>query len=166
VVGYEGSEALGYFPALNRIYWTGDAGMAASLHDMLAWERWIDSTRDASDGLYARLSAPQQFSDGRPARYGYGLRHDQIAGLRVTGHGGALRGFRAQRFHAAAARLSVVVLFNHEASAYSAAESLMRAALGQSAPPPGEVPGPEWTGSYWLRRRGRGCRRAMAPCRT
>ncbi|MGO4852961.1 D-aminopeptidase [Phaeovulum sp. W22_SRMD_FR3] len=149
VVGYEGSAALGYFPARNRIYWTGDAGMAASLHDMLAWERWIDQSRDAADGLYARMSAPQQFSDGRPARYGYGLRHDQIAGLRVTGHGGALRGFRAQRFHAAAARLSVVVLFNHEASAYSAAESLMRAALGQSAPPPGEVPGPEWAGSYW-----------------
>ncbi|RYY06317.1 MAG: aminopeptidase, partial [Alphaproteobacteria bacterium] len=39
--GYEGSQAAGFRPAKNRIIWTGDAGIAASLDDMIAWERFI-----------------------------------------------------------------------------------------------------------------------------
>lgn len=54
IVGYEGNEAVGYFEALNRIYWAGDAGVSASLDDMLAWECFIDGTRDDADGLHRR----------------------------------------------------------------------------------------------------------------
>lgn len=149
VVGYEGNAATGYFPALNRIYWTGDAGISASLEDMLAWERYIDATRDDARGIYPRLSWPQTFNDGQPARYGFGLSHDRIGDVAVTGHGGALRGFRLQRVHAASRRLSVVVLFNHEADAHGAAYEVMRAALGQSEPPAGGRPAdPDWNGIY------------------
>src|SRR5690606_25365800 len=45
VVGYEGNGATGYIPAENGIYWRGDAGISASLDDMLAYECWIDATR-------------------------------------------------------------------------------------------------------------------------
>ena len=45
VVGYEGNEKTGFFPADNGIYWVGDAGIAASLKDMLAYEIWIDKRR-------------------------------------------------------------------------------------------------------------------------
>lgn len=150
VVGYEGNDATGFFPAVNRIYWTGDAGICASLDDMLAWERHIDATREDADGLYRRLSRPQAFADGSPARYGYGLAHEEVAGVAMTGHGGALRGFRARRLHAASRRLSAVVMLNHEADAHEAARMLMRAALGVE----GEAPAPagradaEWNGSY------------------
>src|SRR5690606_2544131 len=128
VVGYEGNDAVGFFPATNRIYWTGDAGISASLEDMLAWERHIDATRDDAEGLYRRLSQPQSFSDGTAARYGYGLVHEKVDAVAVTGHGGALRGFRLQRMHAASERLSVVVLFNHEADAHEAARMVLQAA--------------------------------------
>lgn len=148
VVGYEGSAASGHLPAANGIYWIGDAGIAASLTDMLAYEAWIDATRDDEGSLYRRAAVQPRFADGKPASYGFGLAHETIAGLAFTGHGGALRGFRAQRFNARAARLSVVVMVNHEASAHAAAESLIRAALGQ--PEPAAPPIPDGWDGQWL----------------
>ena len=71
--GYEGTPAGGFRAAENRILWTGDAGLGASLDDMIAWERHIDATRDDADALYSRLSAPVSFADGAPAVYGFGL---------------------------------------------------------------------------------------------
>ena len=148
-VGHEGNVSVGWFPATNRIVWTGDAGVAATLDDMLAWERFIDRTRNDADGLYGRLSTPSAFDDGRPARYGMGIAHDRIDDVAITGHGGALRGFRIRRLHAATERLSVVVMFNHEADAHAAALFLMRAALGRPSAPRSGVPADQsWAGSY------------------
>ena len=148
VAGYEGSDATGFLPADNGVWWIGDAGIAASLEDMLAYECWIDATRGDAGGLYRRISEPPHFADGTPARYGYGLAHEEIAGHAFTGHGGALRGFRAHRMNARAARLSVVVMFNHEAGAHAAAQDLARAALGEAPASPVPVPD-EWEGQ-WL----------------
>ncbi len=147
VTGYEGSDATGFVPANNGVYWIGDAGISAALDDMLAYETWIDAERDDPGGLYNRLSASPSFADGSPARYGFGLAHETVAGLAVTGHGGALRGFRAQRMHAAQARLSVVVMFNHEANAHTAASDLIEAALGHDAPAPATI-SDSWLGQW------------------
>ncbi|MGE3871496.1 MAG: D-aminopeptidase [Parvibaculaceae bacterium] len=148
-VGYEGDNGFGFIPAVNRINWTGDAGIVAALDDMIAWERFIDATRDDADGLYRRLSAEPSFTGGAAARYGFGLAHMKSAGVKLTGHGGALRGWRSQRLHAAAERLSVVVLFNHEASAHEAAFEVLRAALGQKkTPKPAVAYDAGWTGAY------------------
>lgn len=148
VVGYEGSDATGFFPAENAIYWMGDAGISASLSDMLAYEAWIDATRDDKGSLYRRISAPPSFADGKPAAYGYGLSRETIAGLEFSGHGGALRGFRAHRLNARAARLSVVVMFNHEADAHGAAAALVEAAMAQK--PPAEPPLSDGWDGQWI----------------
>nr|WP_299507546.1 D-aminopeptidase [Cypionkella sp.] len=148
VVGYEGSDAAGFFPAQNAIYWVGDAGISASLSDMLAYEAWIDATRDDEGSLYRRASVSPHFIDGKPAAYGYGVSHESIAGLDFSGHGGALRGFRAHRLNAREARLSVVVMFNHEADAHGAAESLVHAAMGRIAP--AEAPLPVGWDGQWI----------------
>jgi D-aminopeptidase len=148
-VGYEGDNDFGFIPAVNRINWTGDAGIVASLDDMIAWERFIDATRDDPDGLYRRLSVKPSFADGAPAHYGFGLAHFESEDVPLTGHGGALRGWRAQRIHAASARLSVVVLFNHEAQARVAAFEVLRAALSQTPPSKPRIAyDPAWTGAY------------------
>lgn len=149
VTGYEGNEETGYLPARNGIWWMGDAGIAAALDDMLAWECFIDATRDDPQGLYNRLSAPVSYRDGTPAQYGWGLRRDRVAGLAATGHGGALRGFRTNRMHVAGARLSVVVMFNHEAGAHAAVSGLLDAALGVTSEP--AAPPEGWEG-LWLDR--------------
>lgn len=148
VVGYEGNEQTGYFPADNRIFWIGDAGIAASLKDMLAYEQWIDKTRDDPDGLYGRLSAQPTFRDGQDASYGYGLAHMEVSGVKLTSHAGALRGLRAVRLHSAADRLSIVVIFNHEADMFGAAFNLLRAALDLDTPTPVAMPD-GWDGQ-WL----------------
>lgn len=147
--GYEGSQGTGFRPAVNRILWTGDAGLGASLDDVIAWERHIDATRADAGSLYRRLSAPVAFSDGRPAAYGFGLARQTEFGQAVTGHGGALRGWRSHRLHAAAARISVVVLFNHLSDARSAALDLFAAALGAERPAPDPaLTAPAWCGAY------------------
>ena len=135
VRGYEGNDAVGFLPAESAIHWFGDAGIAAALDDMLAWEAHVDATRDDALGLYNRLCAPVTFADGAPAPYGFGLRRGSLAGRAFTGHGGALRGFSCHRLHLATERLSVVVMFNHESSALQAARGLVLAALGEAAPP-------------------------------
>lgn len=136
VVGYEGNILTGFVPADNGIWWMGDAGMAASLDDMLAYERWVDAGRDTPEAIYSRLAEPQVFRDGTRASYSFGLSHSTVAGRRFTGHGGALRGFRSYRMYCAEQRLSVVVMFNHQADAQGAAQMLAKAALGWADPAP------------------------------
>ena len=147
VVGYEGSDTTGFFPADTGIFWIGDAGISASLTDMLAYEGWIDATRDDENSLYRRASVPPSFKDGKPAAYGYGIAQEEVAGLASTGHGGALRGFRAHRRHVQAARLSVVVMFNHEADAHGAVRHLIEAAMGHKTPVPAPIPD-GWDGQW------------------
>ena len=85
------------------------------------------------------MSVPIGFSDGNPARYGYGLARFEVAGMAATGHGGALRGWRSFRCYVPHARLSVVVLFNHSQDARAAAMAIAQAAIdptGSATPPP------------------------------
>ena len=148
-VGYEGNPDFGFLPADNRIHWTGDAGICASLDDMIAWESFIDATRDDQDGLYQRISRPPTFVGGAAAKYGFGLAHMEIGGVKMTGHGGAIRGYRSQRFCAASERLSVVVMFNHQADAHTAARTIMEAALGvEKQSSPEHIVDPLWDGHY------------------
>jgi D-aminopeptidase len=148
-VGYEGTQASGFRAAANHILWGGDAGLGASLDDMIAWERHIDATRDDPDALYSRLSRPVSFADGTPAEYGFGLSRSTEFGRSVSGHGGALRGWRSHRLYVPSERISVVVLFNHVADARAAAIDLLAAVLDEERPTPdATIPAPVWLGAY------------------
>jgi D-aminopeptidase len=147
--GYEGTQAGGFRAAENRIQWTGDAGLGASLDDMIAWERHIDATRDDADALYSKLCAPVAFADGKPAEYGFGLNRRPAFGRPASGHGGALRGWRSHRIHLPRQRVSVVVMFNHLSDAHAAAMDLLAAVLGEDRAQPASVPArPAWLGTY------------------
>lgn len=148
-VGYEGTLEGGFRPAVNRILWTGDAGIGASLDDMIAWERFIDTTRDDAEGLYRRLSVPQLFRDGTKAKYGFGLAQDEVLGHKGTSHGGGLRGWRSFRFNLPGPRISVVVMFNHMADPRAAALDLLRTIV-DSPPKPArpEAPSLPWGGVF------------------
>ncbi|WP_426958420.1 D-aminopeptidase [Muricoccus radiodurans] len=148
IEGYEGGQESGFRAAENRILWTGDAGLGASLDDMIAWERHVDATRDDPASLYGRLSAPVSFRDGNPAAYGFGLGRGKELGRAVTGHGGALRGWRSHRMYVPSERVSVVVLFNHLSDAHGAAVDLLAAVLGEERPSPVIGPMPGWVGAY------------------
>ncbi len=148
-MGYEGTQANGFRAATNRILWTGDAGLGASLDDMIAWERHIDATRDDPDALYSKLSRSVTFADGAPAEYGFGLSRSTEFGRSVSGHGGALRGWRSHRLYVPSERISVVVLFNQMADARAAAIDLLAAVLGEGRQTPdATIPAPGWLGAY------------------
>ena len=147
--GYEGAVASGFRAAENRIIWTGDAGLGASLDDMIAWERHIDATRDDDASLYRRLSAPVTFADGASASYGFGLGRGKALDHSITGHGGALRGWRSHRLYAQTERVSVVVMFNHLSNAHDAAIDLLAAVLDVERPArTSDLPAPSWLGAY------------------
>jgi D-aminopeptidase len=148
--GYEGTPAAGFRVAENRILWTGDAGLGASLDDLIAWERHIDATYADPDSLYARLARPVAFADGAPASYGFGLAHGSEFGRRLVSHSGALRGWRSHRLHCPQERISIVVLFNHMADAQAAAHDVLGAMLGERKPAPDPtLPAPDWPG-VWI----------------
>ena len=147
--GYEGDQAGGFRAARNRIVWTGDAGLGASLDDMIAWERHIDATRDDEGSLYRRLSGPVRFGDGAEAGYGFGLGRRSELGRPISAHGGALRGWRSHRLYAPSERVSVVVLFNHLSDAHDAALDLLAAVLDEERPKTASTgPAPAWLGAY------------------
>ncbi len=147
-IGYEGSLEEGWRPAINRIHWTGDAGIAASLSDMIAWEHYIDASRDDPESLYARMSVPIAFADGGPASYGFGLSRMMIHNRLVIGHGGGLRGWRSLRFYAPAERISVIVLLNWMGEPRKIAADLFGALVDASPPAAKISPDPAWAGTY------------------
>jgi D-aminopeptidase len=146
--GYEGSVSGGFRAAENRVLWTGDAGLGASLDDMIAWERHIDATREDAGSLYGRLSAPVHFANGAKAAYGFGLARASELGRAVTGHGGALRGWRSHRMYVPAERVSVVVMFNHLSDAHEAAVDVLAGVLGEERKPPARAAAQAWFGAY------------------
>lgn len=146
--GYEGTQAGGFRAAVNNVLWTGDAGLGASLDDMIDWERHIDATRDEPQAIYHRLSAPICFADGGTAAYGFGLARAKELGREVTGHGGALRGWRSHRLHLRSERISVIVMFNHLSDAHEAAVDLLAAVLGEERLAPVPRKAPDWFGNY------------------
>ncbi|HTU54768.1 MAG TPA: D-aminopeptidase [Acetobacteraceae bacterium] len=146
--GYEGSVSGGFRAAESRILWTGDAGLGASLDDMIAWERHIDATREDAASLYGRLSAPVRFADGAKAAYGFGLARANELGRAVTGHGGALRGWRSHRMYLPAERISVVVMFNHLSDAHEAAVDVLAAVLGEERKSAAGAAPQAWLGAY------------------
>jgi D-aminopeptidase len=147
--GYEGSQETGFRAAENRILWTGDAGLGASLNDMIAWERHIDTSRNDPASLVQRLSAPVTFTGGAEAAYGFGLSRHKLHNRLAIGHGGALRGWRSHRVYLPAERLSVVVMFNHLSDAHAAAADIVAAALSEPAKPRAtNIPPPPWIGAY------------------
>lgn len=149
IVGYECTEQTGYFAALNRMEWSGDAGIVGSLEDMIAYEKWLHRSWTDPESIYKIIAEPQHYKDGTPARYGFGLTYGETAGVKWLGHGGALRGFRLMRLHAPSEGISVVVMLNHEADPSAAADLILKAAMGTPEPASTAViAAPEWIGTF------------------
>lgn len=148
-IGYEGSEQHGYMPALNSIEWSGDAGVVASLKDMIAYEQFFDLNWTESSSWCREASKPIAYEDGSPARYRLGLVQLDMQGITTFGHGGALRGYRLHRLYASRERVSVAVMLNHEADAAEFAELILKRVLKLSEHRrPIIEAAPDWYGIY------------------
>ena len=149
-IGYEGIEQRGFFRALNRIEWSRHAGIVASLNDMVSYEQYLDQQRAVLDSAYQQISQAPTFIDGSPAFYGWGLRHAEIAGHNSLGHTGGLQGFRLHRRHIPHARMSAVLMFNHEGDSDTALNYLLeKALLGPETERIEVAPAKGWKGAYF-----------------
>lgn len=148
-LGYEGNEQYGFLAAVNRIEWSGDAGITASLEDMIAYEKYFDK-RWSEKSKYSIVASARTYKDGVYAPYSYGLGHHQIEHVATVGHSGALRGWRIHRRYVEQERISVIVMFNHENnSADKAATYIIRKALNLPDPPTSDVkPATQWFGDF------------------
>lgn len=149
-IGYEGSEAAGYYPATNCIEWAGDAGVVASLTDMIAYEQFVDRSTNDSQSWYGINSEQQKYNDGTPATYGFGLARSSVGGVLSIRHSGALRGYRLSRSYSPGPRISIVVLLNQElGDTKKITDHILKQMMGIPEAKHAVVnPGPEWTGTY------------------
>ncbi|ETN36258.1 uncharacterized protein HMPREF1541_08535 [Cyphellophora europaea CBS 101466] len=149
-VGYEGDEASGFYPGINCIEWAGDAGVVASLDDMIAYEQFVDRSSHDSQSWYAKNFEQQKYNDGTPADYGFGLARKMVGGVLTSGHGGALRGYRLFRSYSAEPRISIVVVLNQEhGDAPGVRDYILKRIMGAAEIKDEPVsPGPDWFGTY------------------
>lgn len=149
-VGYEGDENFGHYPATNCIEWAGDAGIVASLTDMIAYEQFVNRSANDPQSWYGINSEQQKYNDGKPADYGFGLARQLVGGVLTVRHGGALRGYRLSRSYAPEPRVSIVVLLNQEyGKAGEVSDYILKRMMGVPEAKNEVVsPGPDWTGTY------------------
>ena len=153
LVGYEGSESAGYIPYVNRIEWAGDAGIMASLEDMIAYEQYVHRNAKVVESAYHKNAQDPKYIDGKAAYYGYGLVHGDSDGAKTKGHSGGLAGFRLRRIFVPSAQLSLIILLNSEADG-SIPDTILKKLLqtstdGQAKPTaPASTAEVKWTGQY------------------
>lgn len=149
-VGYEGDETSGLYPGVNCIEWAGDAGIVASLADLIAYEQFMVLSGDDSQSWYGINSEQQKYDDGTPADYGFGLARKVVGGVLTVRHAGALRGYRLSRSYSPEPRVSIIVLLNQEhCDAAGVSDYILKRVMGVSEAKNEVVnPGPDWTGIY------------------
>ena len=110
-------------PANTQVVWGGDACIAASLEDLLAWQRFCRSSSHPCARAARSLTDPLAPSLC-PADYRRGQRLFVHRGRRLVAHTGGLRGWRSAMLSLSDDALAVVVLFNHMADPEACALAL------------------------------------------
>ncbi|KAJ5482752.1 D-aminopeptidase [Penicillium diatomitis] len=145
-VGYEGNEVFGFLPAKNLVEWSGDAGVLASLNDMIAYEQYLDRSWEDEQSLYRAIARVPYFKDGTSAMYGNGLARTKLGDIDIIGHGGSLRGYCLHRLQVPSERLAIVVMLNHEIDAETIAMDIVSSLLttSQTTPNLAHRPQTDW----------------------
>ena len=90
----------------------GDGGIYSSIHDLVAWDRALDTHLLVDSATMAEAWSPTRLNDGTMSRYGFGWFVDRDGdGLRLTHHG-ETRGFTNFILKQPDRRLTVVILTN------------------------------------------------------
>lgn len=88
--------------------------LCATVTDMIAWQRALDTGVLLRPQTLARMRAQAKLADGKPTGYGYGLFIGDIAGHPRIGHGGGINGFTSMLARYPDDDLTIAVLANAE----------------------------------------------------
>lgn len=74
--------------------WAFGAGsLFSTVRDLAIWDAALRSGRVVSRESFASMVAPRVLNDGTKSSYGYGVRSEEVCGLRQVRHSGGLPGF-------------------------------------------------------------------------
>ncbi len=92
----------------------GAGGLYTTVEDLFLWDQNFYRNRlgEGGQGLIDRMLIPGTLNDGSELDYACGLGISEHRGLRMIGHGGGFKGFRAELIRFPEQRFSVVVLCN------------------------------------------------------
>lgn len=164
--------APGYFRAedgwkagFQGMHLSAAGSLSGSVRDLARWGQILLTGEGRFEGVLPALSEPGVLKDGTRTGYGLGLRHQDLAGHALVGHGGSQPGYKTYLLLDPEQRAGVAVVANRDdLNTADIAQQVMAAALDIAAlPRPGTtlVPGlyVAAEGADWLEIDGTSARR-------
>jgi D-alanyl-D-alanine carboxypeptidase len=113
--GYDSDKDGHFVPTALQIVeqFSVGGGICSTTHDMLRWQKALESGRIVSAASYQQMITPLPLADGTPTGYGFGLYPGVIAGHRFVGHEGNVSGFTSALMHFADDDLRIATVTNH-----------------------------------------------------
>lgn len=131
-------QAVGYLKAKQG--WTretiinnspGEAGVQATIDDMMKWIGYLGRLPQEDPGLYALITKPAELGGGRRRLYGFGLSTIDLGGLRQISHTGGLQGYATHMSYLPDEEFGVAVLtLNGSYDCVELAQKILAAHLG------------------------------------
>ena len=109
---YDGSVQEGFTRSVEYWDYVGSGNMHATAHDLLTW---LSNFADPSEGWaehFTMLQTLDNFNDGTPNPYAFGVTIGELNGKQLVTHGGSIGGFRSNVITFPEEELSIVILTN------------------------------------------------------
>lgn len=114
---------------------SASGSLAGSGMALTKWAQALFEDKGPLSGLLSMLSAERFLNDGRPTRYGLGLRWNEIGGKPFIGHGGSHPGYKSYFLLDPAEKTGIIVVSNREdTDTYKIARDCMAALNGLELP--------------------------------
>ena len=109
---YYSSADEGFTRAVEYWDYVGSGNMHSTARDLLTWLSNFDNPSVGWEEHFAMLQTLDNFNDGTPNPYGFGIGTGSFHGKRLVSHGGSIGGFRANVIAFPEEELSIVILTN------------------------------------------------------
>jgi CubicO group peptidase (beta-lactamase class C family) len=92
----------------------GDGCVYSSIHDLMKWDRALNSDGLVGDDLLAEAFSPGRLTDGSPTEYGFGWFIINRRGVKILHHAGETAGFQHKFIRVPEERLAIIILTNRD----------------------------------------------------
>jgi CubicO group peptidase (beta-lactamase class C family) len=109
---YDGSADQGFTRAVEYWDYVGSGNMHSTARDLLTWLSNFANPSPGWEEHFAMLQTLDNFNDGTPNSYAFGVNIGDLNGKRLVAHGGSIGGFRSNLVTFPDEELSIVILTN------------------------------------------------------
>lgn len=108
------STADGWQVAFQGMHLSAAGSISGSAQDLARWGQILLAGEGTFDGMLGALSCSGRLTDGRPTGYGLGLRHHDLGGRAVVGHGGSQPGYKTYLLLVPEQRAGAAIVANRD----------------------------------------------------